>query len=96
MTRWWACAALIAVGHTFAAEPIGAALDRPAQTVRAPERAVLVGGEAMAVPVPVTVLMREALVLLACRERRKAQHRVGRVKGLAIRVPCHVPQLLNR
>ena len=45
MKRWWACAAslaaCLAAGSTLGAAPIGAALDRPAQTVRSPERAVL-------------------------------------------------------
>jgi photosystem II stability/assembly factor-like uncharacterized protein len=36
-------ALLVAVGPAWAAEPVGAALDRPAQMVRAPERAVLLG-----------------------------------------------------
>lgn len=40
--KWlWACTAMMAVGHACGAEPTGPALDRPAHTVRAPERAVL-------------------------------------------------------
>jgi photosystem II stability/assembly factor-like uncharacterized protein len=46
MKRWWACAAILAAGQTMAAEAIGPALDRPAQTVRAPERAVLLAAAA--------------------------------------------------
>lgn len=47
MTPWWACVALLAASHAFGAEPIGPALDRPAQSVRAPERAVLLAAAAV-------------------------------------------------
>lgn len=46
MKRGWTCAAILAASHAFGAEPIGAALDRPAVTVRAPERAVLLAAAA--------------------------------------------------
>jgi photosystem II stability/assembly factor-like uncharacterized protein len=41
MKRLLACAALVGAANAGAAQPVGAALDRPAQTVRSPERAVL-------------------------------------------------------
>jgi photosystem II stability/assembly factor-like uncharacterized protein len=41
MRRLVSCAALLAAACACAAQPVGAALDRPAQQVRAPERAVL-------------------------------------------------------
>ncbi|MBI3368229.1 MAG: hypothetical protein HY021_07240, partial [Burkholderiales bacterium] len=47
MKRWCACAALLAASHAFGAEAVGPALDRPAQTVRAPERAVLIAAAAL-------------------------------------------------
>lgn len=47
MRSLWVCAALIAAGNAFGAEPIGPALDRPAQIVRAPERAVLLAAAAV-------------------------------------------------
>lgn len=47
MKRWWACAAVLAASHAFGADLIGPALDRPAQIVRAPERAVLLAAAAV-------------------------------------------------
>jgi len=46
MKRWRACAAILAASHSFGAEPVGPALDRPALAVRAPERAVLLAAAA--------------------------------------------------
>jgi len=43
MRRLLSCAALLVAAFGCAAQPVGAALDRPAQTVRAPERALLLG-----------------------------------------------------
>jgi photosystem II stability/assembly factor-like uncharacterized protein len=46
MKRWWACVAVMAASHALCAEPVGPAWDRPAQAVRAPERAVLLAAAA--------------------------------------------------
>jgi len=47
MMRQWACAALLVAGPAFGTGPVGPALDRPAQSVRAPERAVLLAAAAV-------------------------------------------------
>lgn len=57
----WACTVLLACATAWAAEPAGPALDRPAQTVRSPERAVLLGA-AMAGPRWVAVGERGIIV----------------------------------